>query len=121
MTDKKPGPIVLDLDDLVKDEFVVKLKDKEHKLHPVTLGTFLENIKDIEKIGKAASIEDEINLTRKMLQRAFPTMDVADLDGLTLVQMNKILDFAYEHNGQKATEQKNAGEGSGTANPPPAA
>lgn len=120
MTDKKPGPIVLDLDDLVKDDFVVKLKGKEHKLHPVTLGTFLENIKDIEKIGKSASIEDEINLTRKMLQRAFPTMDVDDLDGLTLGQMNKILDFAYEHNGQKANEKKATEEG-GNSNPPPAA
>jgi len=121
MTEKKSGPIVLDLDELVKDEFVVKLNGREHKLHPVTLGSFLENIKDIEKIGKAASIEDEIGLTRKMLQRAFPTMEMNDLDGLTLVQMNKILDFAYEHNGQKANEKKNSEEASGGSNPPPAA
>lgn len=119
MTEKKPGPIVLDLDELVKDEFVVKLNGREHKLHQVTLGTFLENIKDIEKIGKSASIEDEISLTRKMLQRAFPTMETADLDGLTVIQMNKILDFAYENNGQKAGEKK-AEEGA-SQNPPPAA
>lgn len=120
MTEKKPGPIVLDLDELVKDEFVVKLNGREHKLHQVTLGTFLENIKDIEKIGKSASIEDEIGLTRKMLQRAFPSMETADLDGLTVAQMNKILDFAYENNGQKAGERKSE-DASGSSNPPPAA
>jgi hypothetical protein len=120
MTDKKPGPKILDLDELVKDEFIVKLNGKEHKLHPVTLGTFLENVKDIEKVGKAASVEDEIAMTRKMLQRAFPTMETSDLDGLTMLQMNSILEFAYENNGQKATEKKLKEDG-GTSNPPPAA
>ncbi len=119
MTDKKPGPIILDLDALVKDEFVVKLNGKEHKLHPVTLGTFLENIKDIEKIGKAASTEEEIAMTHKMLQRAFPTMEMTDINGLTLIQMNSILEFAYENNGQKVNEKKM--EGGGSENPPPAA
>ena len=53
-----------------------------------------------------------------MLSRAFPTMTPDMTAKLTLVQLNKLLDFAMEHNGARKVE-KEAGE-EAAANPPQA-
>lgn len=113
------SPKILDLDALVQEEMIVRLSGKDHTLRPVTMKDFLENAKDIETLGKAPSLEEEIKITKRMLSRAFPSMNDGDFDGLTMVQMQAIVDYAHANNGQATGNEQVAEEAK--ANPPPAA
>ena len=117
MTTKSPK--ILDLDALVQEQIIVRLNGRDHELRHVTLKDFLENAKDIETMGKSPSLEDEIKITKRMLSRAFPSMKEADFDGLNMVQMQAIIDYAHSNNGQNAGQVAAAEEAA--ANPPTAA
>jgi hypothetical protein len=109
---------LLDLDDIVAPEVVVKLKGKEHRLAPLTVKLFIENTKLIQAMGTTGSIDDEIGIARAMLRGVFPTLSVEDFDELSLDQMNALIDFAMKANGQKDMEEKVGAEAEG--NPPKA-
>lgn len=113
------SPKILDLDALVQEQIIVRLNGRDHELRPVTLKDFAENAKDIETMGKAPSLEEEIKITKRMLARAFPTMTETDFDGLNMAQMQAVIDYAHSNNGQNAGQVTAAEEAQ--ANPPPAA
>lgn len=113
------NPKIIDLDALVQDTIGFKLNDKVHELKPVTFKDFLSNMKDLQLVGKSPSIEEEMNLTKRMLQRAFPTLTEDDIDNLTMGQMQMIVAKAHEINGQAEGAQK-ATEEVQKENPPPA-
>jgi len=108
----------LDLDSVVPEkEVVVKLGGQDHKLVPITVEGFIQNTKEIEAFTKITNPtpEDEISLTIGMLQRSFPTMTAELLRGLTVLQLNKLNEFAQSNNGAKKVEEEAAAENPPTA------
>lgn len=101
----------IDLDAIVPDEVVVKLGGIEHKLVPLSVEDFINNTKDVEKYAsEVISTEAEIEMVSKMLMRAFPTMTVEMLRKLTLPQLQTLVQFAQDHNGQRQVEKDNEAE-----------
>jgi hypothetical protein len=114
------NPKIIDLDALVQDTIGFRLAGKVHELKPVTFKDFLENMKDLQKVGKSPSIEEEMTLSKRMLLRAFPTLTEDDVDNLTMSQMQMIVAEAHKFNGQSEGAEQATAE-AGKANPPPAA
>jgi hypothetical protein len=97
----------LDLDAVLPDtEVVVKLKGVEHKLVPITLADFVKNTKAVQNMAASADPEAEMAMVTDMLFRAFPSMTADITDGLTLIQLNRLLDFALANNGARKVEQE---------------
>lgn len=97
----------LDLDALSDTtEKVVKLKGKEHRLRPVTVGQFIENAKIVQSLGTNPKFEDEFEAIVKMLLKAFPTLERRDLEDLPIEHLNKILEFARDYDGTNAAAQE---------------
>lgn len=96
----------LDLD-AVKPEtgFTLKLNGAKHDLVETDIETFIENSKDIERLGVTSSSTEELQLTIRMIKRAFPTILESELMKLKLSQLKAINDFALTANGEKAEEQ----------------
>lgn len=114
------NPKIIDLDVLAEDTIGFKLNGKVHELKPVTFKDFLTNMKDLQNVGKAPSIEEEMNLSKTMLLRAFPSLTSDDIDNMTMAQMQLIVAEAHKFNGQ--TEgAKEATKEAEKANPPAAA
>lgn len=114
------NPKIIDLDVLTQDTIAFRLNGKTHELKPVTFKDFLVNMKDLEKVGKAPSIEEEMELSKKMLLRAFPSLTSEDIDNMTMGQMQLIVNEAHKFNGQSEGAQQATSEAE-KANPPPAA
>lgn len=99
------SPILLDLDAVETPvEVVVKLKGVEHKLAPVTVQGFVDNIKLIEQLGLSGNVTREIEIMREILLKAFPTMTGEIIGDLTLEQLRKLVEFAQDNNGQAKTQ-----------------
>ena len=100
----------LDLDAVVPDnDVVVKLGGIEHTLVPITLEDFVRNTKAVQVMNASEDPDAEMGIVTDMLFRAFPSMTPEITNKLTLIQLNKLLDFAMEHNGAKRV-QTEAGE-----------
>ncbi|MCK1543425.1 hypothetical protein IVB12_16025 [Bradyrhizobium sp. 179] len=112
-----PNRVVLDLDAIVPEKDVVlKLDNKEHPLHPVTVENFVKNMKTMEKLGTGAlDTEQEKNLIVEMLEQVFPTVEKGRFARLTMIQLDQLLTFARANSGEEqvATEA--------SENPPKAA
>jgi hypothetical protein len=92
----------LDLDTV--DQFpdvVAKLGGKEHRLVPVTVDDFVANTKLLQTLGKTGDFEEEISGLIKIILRAFPTMTEDMLRKLPLVNLNKLMGIAQDHDGTK--------------------
>lgn len=100
------SPNYLDLDAVLPEvELVVKLNGKEHRLKPLSVEDFVRNMKDQAALAASSGdVETEIDTVIKMLARAFPTMQAADLKKVELNKLWKLLEFARENNGSKAAE-----------------
>jgi len=97
---------LLNLDELAGDEIVIILNGNEHKLKESTVEDFIANAKDIESVGKSASIEEEMELSKKMLKRSFPTLKDEDIMNLTMPQINKLVQFARDAGGESKVEEE---------------
>lgn len=97
----------LDLDAVLPDtEVTVKLGGVEHKLVPITLEDFVRNTKIVQVMGATTDPDKEMAMVTDMLFRAFPTMTQEITNKLTLVQLNRLMEFSMEHNGAKKVEQE---------------
>lgn len=100
------APKYLDLDSLVGEiEFVVKLNGHEHRLKEASVGDFIANTKQLQAMDGKLTVEDELTQLMAMILRSFPTMKQADLTSLTVVQLNKLVETAFEINGQTKTSE----------------
>jgi hypothetical protein len=95
-----------DLDAVVPDQVIVKLKGVEHPLKPVSVDDFVQNTKMLQAIegDGAEDFEATMAHTKDLLSRAFPTMTPAIIGSMSMLQMNKLIEFAHGINGQKAAE-----------------
>lgn len=108
---KAKNLVYLDLDTVVPhDEIVVRLGGIDHPLVPITLEDFVKNTKTVQDLGVITDPESEMKLVKSMLFRAFPSMTDEIVNKLTLIQLNRLLDFAMEHNGAKKVEQEAGAE-----------
>ncbi|WP_431854309.1 hypothetical protein [Azospirillum sp.] len=88
-------PTFLDLDNLPTGaaERVLKLNGREHTLKPMSVADFIENTRMIQAQGNTLELAQEFELMITLIQRGFPTIAKDELMGLTLPQLNRILDF----------------------------
>lgn len=94
----------IDLDEVVAEtEMTLKLNGKEHKMRQTDVETFVQNLKDLDKLGLNATMVEEVETTVAIVQRAFPTITPAELRKLTLPQLKKISDAARGVSGEITT------------------
>lgn len=113
---------ILDLDAVIPErEVVVKLDGKDHKLVPVTLEDYLKNtklIRDLATGGEDVDFQKEFDIAIDMVDRAFPSITKDRLQKLTLIQLNKLAEFARGADGTEVA--KDAEVQAAEANPPTA-
>lgn len=100
----------LDLDAVLADEpeVVVKLNGKEHKLAPLSVKGFVENVKQAQALPTEPSIDQEVDMMVAVLLRSFPTMSRDELLKLNFSHLNRIVEFSQNATGQAAVEQEAA-------------
>jgi hypothetical protein len=106
---------IIDLDAV--DQFpdvVAKLGGKKHKLVPVSVEDFIANTKLLQTLGKDGDIDAEVSGLIQIILRAFPTMTEDMLRKLPLVNLNKLMGIAQDHDGTKKV-QGEASEGNPAA------
>lgn len=121
MTDtvKAKNAVYLDLDAVVPDnDVVVRLGGVDHPLVPITLEDFVRNTKTVQDLDVSTDPETEMELVKTMLFRAFPSMTPEIVNKLTLIQLNRLMDFSTEHNGTKQVDKEVSKEA--TPDPKPA-
>ena len=104
------NPKILDLDAVVQESLIIRLKGKDHELKHATLEDFLANAKDLEKLGRAPNLDEEMQTTISMLKRALPSLSIEDINGLKMAELNALVKFVHAANSQddQAEEAKKA-------------
>lgn len=106
----------LDLDAVAPSvDFTLKLNGKEHPLKVASVDTFIKNMRELEALPVNASPIEEMEMTIKIILRAFPTLTEKEVRGLNLDQVRAISQFAREANGEIAEEEKETPEGNADA------
>ncbi|NIH77428.1 hypothetical protein FHV99_004680 [Ochrobactrum sp. P20RRXII] len=114
---KQSKELVFDVDDAINTSFPnirVKIKDKEHQLLEATVGSFIENVRDMEALRRTSDIVEELEILMRIIIRAFPTIKREDLSPLTLTQLNELANFGRRANEEITDEDL---EGDGAAEP----
>lgn len=94
---RKPAAVVIETED-----------GKKHEMIPATVGTFIENLKDVEELGLDASPIKEAELTIRAIQRAFPTIDRKEIDGWDLNVIQSLYEMIITVNGEVASQDPEA-------------
>ena len=106
---------LLNLDEVTSStEMSLKIGGIVYPLKELTVDDFLQNMKDIENLPTTATVEEEYNLTLKLICRVFPTLTRDILGKLTLAQLKSINEFARTAN----EEDEKPGEGDTEGNLP---
>jgi hypothetical protein len=102
----KTNTVYLDLDTVVPEmEIVVKLDKKSHPLMPISVEDFVKNIQTLEKLGTGQlDAATEKGLIVDMLVQVLPSIGTERLNKLSMLQLNKLIDFTREHSGEKKVE-----------------
>jgi len=101
---------VLNLDELQKEERVLKLKGKTHVMKETSVQDFIDTaklIEDMEKSGEKLSIAQEMELTKDMIMRRFPTVDESEIGGLSVKMLRAVVEFMNQGDiaeSEEATE-----------------
>jgi endo-1,4-beta-mannosidase len=82
--------------DALREEspFVLVIGDAEHKMQVATVQDFIENMKLIEGLGTNPSMTDEIEISIKVIARAFPTIPEKDIRQWQVSTIQKLFDIA---------------------------
>lgn len=105
----------LNLDELVADEKVLVIKGQHHPLMPVSVETFVRNVKLVQELGTNPGFDKEVETIVKMLGDAFPSVGEAEFRKMPLDHLNKILSFAQDNDGTNAVDE--AAKAEAAANP----
>ena len=97
----------LDLDAVAPPlELVIKYKGKEYPVETPSVDDFIFNIRMAKEMAKSTGgLDEEMDHLIKLLARAVPTMGEDLMRKLKVHQLEAMLKFAHEANGQKAAEQ----------------
>lgn len=108
---------ILNLDELAKEERVLKLNGKSHKMKDTSVEEFITASKAAEEAEKAEGSDDDVLLSKmienmvEMVMNAFPTIVKEDVSGLRLEQLNAIVDFAMGDSKEKIEKLAEEKEG----------
>jgi hypothetical protein len=110
------SPTYLDLDAIETEvNLVVKLKGHEHRMVPITVQDFIQNMQIVQSMGTAGDITKEMELLITMLDKVFPTITRDELWKLTLPQLQAMFNMAQKLGGAEAVadeaKEKLAAEG----------
>lgn len=82
---------VLNIDDIrAETPYVVVVKGVEYEMKTPTVEDFIENLRDMEALAAAASLSSEIELTVRMIVRAFPKLSTETVMQWPLVAIEKL-------------------------------
>ena len=99
---------LLDLDAVHTDlsDVGIKLAGAIHKLKPLSVLDYIENTKLMQRLRlEAGDMEKEFEATIEIVARSFPTIQADDLRKLTFIQLNKLVAFARQANGETAIDE----------------
>jgi len=93
----------LDLDEIVVPEKVLKLFKEEHVMKPLSVEDFISNIKEAKKLEASgeSDVGDHILALTGMIGKLFPTVTQETLGKLSMSQLNAILAFARDDDGDE--------------------
>jgi len=97
----------LDLDEVKAPEITLKVHGKTHVMSPMTVEGFIDNLKLAQEA--TGGIANDTEIAKKVIRRAFPTLEDKDLLGMELPQLHRLVEFISEVNGQKKAEQATDG------------
>lgn len=109
----------IDLDAVVSNPVTISFQGVDHKLKPVTVEDFVANMKEIQELGTAPGFDKELDLTLRMLSRAFPSITKESFGSMSIEQMQRLVSTIHEMNGQEAGMK--SAEEAAAKNPPQAA
>lgn len=90
---RKPAAVVIETED-----------GKKHEMVPATVGTFIENLKEIEELGLDASPIKEAEMTMRAINRAFPTLSRKEIEGWTIDVIQSLYEMILTVNGEVASK-----------------
>lgn len=83
---------------------IIDTTGTEHKLAPISVGTFIQNVKSVEELGMSASVSQEIELMIKIILRGFPTLTEDELMKWPIETLEQISQYARGQNGEIVTD-----------------
>lgn len=108
---------VLNLDALKTEAPVaIIVNEKRHEMRLATVQTFIDNMRMIEDLGTNPSMIREIEVAKKVILSAFPTLTEKELGDLPLDALRQISDLARGAGGEIVTNDAEAAA-SGNAQP----
>lgn len=102
--------------DAFKEEAPLKIKagGVEHEMASPSIQTVLDNLNDLEELAKAPDVRSELNLTVRMIVRAFPTLTEEGVKSWPLPMIEKLFNTVRGGDAE-ATVQETDAQGNGQA------
>lgn len=108
--------------DALKPEatIVIKSNGKDHEMATLSVGGFLANLQDIERISAKQSPAEELDATLDVILRSFPTLTREEIKAWPLAAIAQIYEVAQnggndvgveDEDGEKETPEGNVSEG----------
>lgn len=101
---------ILNIDELVSKRVnpSIIINGTRHELKPASLQNFIDTMKEIEMLGTEPSLMKEIEVTIRIIERAFPTMSKEEVGGLPFDMLQQIADFARSQGEEVVSTEENA-------------
>lgn len=100
------APLYLDLDEVVADipTVTISFAGAEHVLKLLSVRDWILNVK-AQQEAKLGDDLAQFEATCQQIARSFPTMDIEKIRDLTMVQLDRLLDFIRGFNGTKTLDE----------------
>jgi len=98
---------IISLDSFIKEPvLVLEVEGVKHAMVPTTVETFLENMKDIEALSINATPVQELEITVRIILRAFPTLTEKQVKSWSLEQIQGIAEVARSVSGEVVSTEE---------------
>lgn len=114
---------IINIADLKKepDVQITDLEGDVHVMNRATVGSFIENVERIEKLGVNASTKEEMDLMIEVICASFPTLTAENVKSWPLESLAAISDLARGQNAELVTtDPEKAAEATASGNDQPA-
>lgn len=98
--------------DALQDEppFILEIGGKSHPMKIASIQDFVENMRLIETLGANSSFLDELEVSVKVIARAFPTLTEDEIRGWQVGTIDKLFKLSRGENIFETPEAKAEGE-----------
>lgn len=110
---------VVNLDKVVtKNERIIILNGKEHRMHSPTVQDYIEQMKSADELAALAQVEDAdidtarkvLELTIKTLMKSFPTITEEEFRNLSMEQLEALRALSEDASSEEAPQGEDQGE-----------